>query len=354
MERADADGVASGASSWQWLNPRGGWQDFKPHASQQLEAASARGKATCRIDTPAGAVTVNFRSMLQSREDGTHAPRKVRRLVAGTEQPPETTASTDAAPRALTREEQTAVMIRLAQRGGRNATAAPITARQQPQPRQRAARSSSPAARGKARAPVAPATPRGKRPERPTSQPPALPEPAPRGRRHIPRPTAARGSGGAAARALRNGNAFPAPFPNDEALALWLSTQENLSDEDIARIYEQHYNRRAPVRGAQGDALDIDRMSYEELQALCERMGDVERSKPSTGAIAALPTRCATALDVEEESECAVCVENYEVGDEIRILPCFHEFHKCCIDRWFLSGKAGAHKCPMCNAEVEF
>lgn len=167
------------------------------------------------------------------------------------------------------------------------------------------------------------------------------------------RASGARGSGSAAARQLRNGGGHGrGPFANDEALALWLSSQENLSDEEMARIYSQHYNRQ-PAQASRGDYLNIDNMGYEELLALCEHIGDVERSRPAASSLAELPTRRATSDDLQEENECAVCCDTYAEGDELRMLPCFHEFHKCCIDKWFLSGHAGAHKCPMCNLEID-
>ena len=42
---------------------------------------------------------------------------------------------------------------------------------------------------------------------------------------------------------------------------------------------------------------------------------------------------------------CAVCLETYQVGETVRTLPCFHAFHKQCIDPW-LAQKA---VCPICK-----
>jgi len=36
----------------------------------------------------------------------------------------------------------------------------------------------------------------------------------------------------------------------------------------------------------------------------------------------------------EEPDTCSICLEEYLVGDELRILPCKHEFHTSCIDQW--------------------
>ena len=42
---------------------------------------------------------------------------------------------------------------------------------------------------------------------------------------------------------------------------------------------------------------------------------------------------------------CAVCLETYQTNDIVRTIPCFHSFHKGCIDPW-LAQKA---LCPICK-----
>ncbi|KAI8362316.1 hypothetical protein B0O80DRAFT_97793 [Mortierella sp. GBAus27b] len=45
---------------------------------------------------------------------------------------------------------------------------------------------------------------------------------------------------------------------------------------------------------------------------------------------------------------CAICLEEYEVGDHIRELPCKHFFHSQCIDPWFRD----VHGiCPVCKRD---
>ena len=44
----------------------------------------------------------------------------------------------------------------------------------------------------------------------------------------------------------------------------------------------------------------------------------------------------------------AVCIEEYKVGETVRILPCNHRFHKACIDQWLLDKRT----CPMCKMDI--
>nr|XP_004512170.1 uncharacterized RING finger protein ECU07_0330 [Cicer arietinum] len=53
---------------------------------------------------------------------------------------------------------------------------------------------------------------------------------------------------------------------------------------------------------------------------------------------------------MEKNSEvglCSVCLSMLNVDkDEIRVLPCLHEFHKVCVNKWL----KGHHKtCPLCR-----
>mmetsp|Transcript_67504 Transcript_67504/g.173867 ORF Transcript_67504/g.173867 Transcript_67504/m.173867 type:complete len:219 (+) Transcript_67504:1-657(+) len=109
--------------------------------------------------------------------------------------------------------------------------------------------------------------------------------------------------------------------------------------------------------------MDVDRMSYEELLQLGERIGRARRAGPTLAQIQALPTRQASASecgvgagDVEvaksKASTCTVCCEVYQPRDELRTLPCFHTYHARCIDRWLTGDMPGARKCPVCHAEV--
>ncbi|KAJ1728024.1 hypothetical protein LPJ61_004265, partial [Coemansia biformis] len=46
---------------------------------------------------------------------------------------------------------------------------------------------------------------------------------------------------------------------------------------------------------------------------------------------------------------CPVCLENFEVGDVLRVLTCRHGLHKVCGDAWFTQG---ANRCPICRVEA--
>ncbi|XXG64637.1 hypothetical protein AAC387_Pa05g2533 [Persea americana] len=55
-------------------------------------------------------------------------------------------------------------------------------------------------------------------------------------------------------------------------------------------------------------------------------------------------------LLIEDDVEkCYICLGEYEQGDKIRVLPCHHEYHMLCVDKWL---KEIHGVCPLCRGDV--
>ncbi|GLT38980.1 hypothetical protein SLA2020_131910 [Shorea laevis] len=93
--------------------------------------------------------------------------------------------------------------------------------------------------------------------------------------------------------------------------------------------------------------LDVDNMTYEELLALEEQIGDVPTGLSDETILARLRRLIYQPVATEpgECEPCCVCQEDFVEGEELGRLDCGHEYHFSCIKQW-LNTK---NTCPICK-----
>ncbi|CAN1765429.1 E3 ubiquitin-protein ligase SIRP1 [Linum perenne] len=60
-------------------------------------------------------------------------------------------------------------------------------------------------------------------------------------------------------------------------------------------------------------------------------------------AVTAMPT-----IKVDDNLQCAVCLEDFELGSEAKEMPCKHKFHEACIHPWLDLHSS----CPVCRFQM--
>lgn len=86
-----------------------------------------------------------------------------------------------------------------------------------------------------------------------------------------------------------------------------------------------------------------------QLQLLMQGM-DVQTEQTDERIVGSLPTHTLTNLPSNPEAaRCMICLNDYDVGDTVKTLPCFHMFHPDCIHQWLERSKL----CPLCKTSVE-
>ncbi|CAF2038102.1 hypothetical protein HID58_032449 [Brassica napus] len=124
---------------------------------------------------------------------------------------------------------------------------------------------------------------------------------------------------------------------------------ENLRIEDymvfdplIFQSMTEMHDRHREMR------LDVDNMSYEELLALGERIGDVSTGLREDVILKTMKQHKCTSSSAELHQDiepCCICQEEYAEGDDLGTLECGHEFHKDCIKQWVML----KNLCPICK-----
>ncbi|KAL9247975.1 hypothetical protein vseg_021342 [Gypsophila vaccaria] len=97
------------------------------------------------------------------------------------------------------------------------------------------------------------------------------------------------------------------------------------------------------------DEIDPDDMSYEELIALGEIVGEESRGLSVDEVASSLSpyvhriAECKTTVD-----RCVVCQVDFDKEEHLVALKCEHPFHFECINQWLQIKKV----CPICSIEV--
>ncbi|KAG8632644.1 probable E3 ubiquitin-protein ligase RHG1A isoform X2 [Manihot esculenta] len=123
---------------------------------------------------------------------------------------------------------------------------------------------------------------------------------------------------------------------------------ENLRFEDVMILDQSVFFGVADVHDRHRDMrLDVDNMSYEELLALEERIGNVSTGLSEETILTRLRQRkysvaARTALEAEP---CCICQEEYNNGEDVGTLDCGHDFHTDCIKQWLML----KNWCPICK-----
>ncbi|XP_057457601.1 probable E3 ubiquitin-protein ligase ZFP1 [Lotus japonicus] len=119
--------------------------------------------------------------------------------------------------------------------------------------------------------------------------------------------------------------------------------------DEVGNLVDHHRDMR----------LDIEDMSYEDLLALGERIGNVSTGLSEEAISNQLKTKTylahATSVNEEEAASndqetdsCMICQDEFKNQEEIGILRCEHEYHAECLRKWLLVKNV----CPICKSEA--
>ncbi|XP_067866354.1 E3 ubiquitin-protein ligase RNF43 isoform X2 [Heterodontus francisci] len=80
----------------------------------------------------------------------------------------------------------------------------------------------------------------------------------------------------------------------------------------------------------------ISQLATRRYQSRCQSQGHERQSSPDSQS------------SNMSEPVCAVCLEEFADGQDLRIISCLHEFHKECVDPWLLQHRT----CPLCMYNI--
>lgn len=115
------------------------------------------------------------------------------------------------------------------------------------------------------------------------------------------------------------------------------------------RVAETEGRRRNFERVQRQERLARQELIESILRQLQELQVDLRSQVPlGDEETKRLPTRKYRKGE-EKMEQCVICVENFHDGENLRVLPCEHYFHRQCIDEWLINHST---VCPLCKYEV--
>lgn len=103
------------------------------------------------------------------------------------------------------------------------------------------------------------------------------------------------------------------------------------------------------------DAMTEPSSMTEEADAQPEADHDHEHVPDAVADAAAATTTVTTAAaaanrDMEAgNNNCPICTDDFVKGQDVRLLPCGHQFHPDCIDPWLINVSG---TCPLCRIDL--
>ena len=116
----------------------------------------------------------------------------------------------------------------------------------------------------------------------------------------------------------------------------------------LIREQQEQQEQAASEGGTADNSRNVALMQL--LQEMMESRSQPVSQGLTREYLATLPTHIYKPQEgVQINTTCPICLCDYEEGDVLRTLPCFHIFHKDCIDNWLLQKKI----CAICKHEVD-
>ena len=89
-----------------------------------------------------------------------------------------------------------------------------------------------------------------------------------------------------------------------------------------------------------------DALSQPQVNRLPTHTFKARGDGSGSGSAASAGDEEAGEVDDTDGRRCSVCLESFVSGEQIRTVPCFHQFHSACVDPWLRQRGT----CPVCKS----
>lgn len=101
-----------------------------------------------------------------------------------------------------------------------------------------------------------------------------------------------------------------------------------------------------------GEKEDTVKKEPGDIEMAATTSTTAETDKAKTADVSETESTTTPNADGTDESGqlgCSICTEDFNKGEEVRVLPCNHKFHPECVDPWLLNVSG---TCPLCRVDL--
>lgn len=142
--------------------------------------------------------------------------------------------------------------------------------------------------------------------------------------------------------------AEPRNAPTEQPLEDGQEGNASQSFGALGQFLGQSLARAAARNGFEQDLNEALAGVMEELTAVTtQASGPPPASISSLGSLPKV-TISTTDIEANQSTSCAICLEDFAIGEEATRVPCGHLYHDACVKKWL-----GMHnQCPVCRYEL--
>jgi len=133
--------------------------------------------------------------------------------------------------------------------------------------------------------------------------------------------------------------------------------EELLNDDDISCLSDYEYqdtntssytppNSKISVQSTDEHNNVIQEATYKQKLEETQHDNEDDKNQPST----ITNKKPEPQFSFDKYSSCSICLEEFQAGEKLLKLPCYHYFHPNCIKPWLTERQP---TCPLCKANVK-